>query len=308
MHKISQDQFKSREEFDNALRQMFIDDANEYMRQRGNSPKFPVTQQDLYPILYDIFQPAGTLSAGMGYMLFDLTVAKWINRSGVRHVYDIGSRLDGFISHLLAMDIRVTMLDIRPLPYKIENLDFIQADAMNGLQELEDNSIEALSSLCVFEHFGLGRYGDPVDYDGWKKAIDGVKRKLAVGGRFYLEVPIGKNERVCFNAHRIFRPSTIVETATPELELERFSVIHAGQSSVKHYIFGGGANFVRDFATHRRDYGKIYRQLRRWNFRLQKNACIRKISSSKKSCLVEGYRFDENFNNRRARFSRFSGK
>ena len=127
MHEIQRQNFATQKEFEDAVRQMFIEDANEYIRQTGNSTQFQFNQSDLFPCLNDIFQPAGLLPAGSEYFLFDLTVAKWINRSGVKHVFDIGSRLDGLISHLLAMDIRVTMLDIRPLPYKIENLDFIQS-------------------------------------------------------------------------------------------------------------------------------------------------------------------------------------
>ena len=246
MRDISQQNFSNQQEFEAAVRQMFIEDANEYIRQTGNSTQFQLDQNDLYPCLNDIFQPAGLLPAGFGYFLFDLNVAKWINRSGTRHVFDIGSRLEGLISHLLAMDINVTMLDIRPLPYKIENLDFIQADAMNGLNELEDNSIETLTSLCVFEHFGLGRYGDPIDYHGWKKALNGVKRKLKVGGKFYFEVPVGKVERVQFNAHRIFRPATIIETLAPALELERFDCVHHEQSKITSYFFGGEGRQLSD--------------------------------------------------------------
>lgn len=243
MHVIPQENYDTRQEFEKAVWNMFIKDAEEYIRQSETSTQFRIDQNDIFPCLKDVFKPADDLVAGVGYLLFDLTVAKWINRSGVKHVYDIGSRLDGLISHLLAMDIKVTMLDIRPMPYEIEGLDFIQANAMEGLNELEDNSIETLTSLCVFEHFGLGRYGDPVDFDGWKKALEGVKRKIKVGGQFYFEVPVGKRDRVRFNAHRIFRPATIVETLAPTLQLERFECVHNGESKVTPYFFGEGKSF-----------------------------------------------------------------
>lgn len=73
--------------------------------------------------------------------------------------YNIGSRLDGFIAHILAMGIPVKMIDIRPFPTEIEGLDTI-VDDVTCLRQFEDNSIESLSALCSLEHFGLGRYGD----------------------------------------------------------------------------------------------------------------------------------------------------
>ena len=68
------------------------------------------------------------------------------------------------------MDVRVTMLDIRPFDCRVEGIDYIQTDAME-MDNVPDNSIETLSAICSLEHFGLGRYGDPIDFDGWKKAI-----------------------------------------------------------------------------------------------------------------------------------------
>ena len=38
---------------------------------------------------------------------------KKIIRSGVNEHYDIGSRVDGFIAHLLAADIKVNVIDIQ---------------------------------------------------------------------------------------------------------------------------------------------------------------------------------------------------
>ena len=65
---------------------------------------------------------------------------------------------------LSGLNAKITIIDIRPLPIKVSNLKFIQANATN-LDGIKDNSIESLSSLHAVEHFGLGRYGDPVDPD-----------------------------------------------------------------------------------------------------------------------------------------------
>jgi SAM-dependent methyltransferase len=134
---------------------------------------------------------------------------------------DIGSRIDGFISHLLVF-MPVTVIDIRALDSDIEGLRFISDDATN-LAGFQDKSIDSLSCLHAAEHFGLGRYSDPIDPDACFKLINSLQRVLSKGGRLYFAVPIGR-ERVEFNAHRVFFARTIVE-AFGELSLLSFSTV-----------------------------------------------------------------------------------
>lgn len=234
--KLNGNYFPNNEALTDALKQLYIDDCIEYTRQRGDSSRFPIVDDDQWIFLTDCLQEAGSANY---YFFQDMWAAREIYRSNVKHVYDIGSRLDGYIAHLLAMEVHVTLLDIRPLPHKIEGVDFIQTDATN-LDNIPDESIETLSSLCALEHFGLGRYGDPINYDGWRKALHAIKRKLKVGGTFYLSVPVGSVERVQFNAHRIFHPMTIVNEMTPELILHEFSVIDESDSKIVTVFKGGG--------------------------------------------------------------------
>lgn len=195
----------------------FVQDIKKYnqMNQREN---FSIKKENLHPIISDRGNPAGALN---NYMLQDLWAAKLIYRSGMKKHYDIGSRVDGFITHLLAMDIEVTLIDIREYPGELENMKFIQADATT-MDGIEEESIESLSALCSLEHFGLGRYGDPVDPEACFKCFDAIQRKMKAGGRLYIAVPVGK-ERVEFNAHRIFYASTIVDCFS-DMELKEFSV------------------------------------------------------------------------------------
>ena len=122
------------------------------------------------------------------------------------------------------------MIDIRPLPESIHNLNFIKGDA-TSLQGIRSGSISALSCLHALEHFGLGRYGDPLDHDGWRKALYAFKRVVATDGYLYLSVPVGKNETVMFNAHRIFNPLTIIFNLIPTFSLLEFTLLHHGQQS-----------------------------------------------------------------------------
>ncbi len=220
--KLARQNFTTQNELTEALKKLFIEDIEEYSKQCGDDKNFPFNPEIIWACLTDCIQEAG--GVGQDYFFQDMWAAREIYRSNVKHVYDIGSRIDGFIAHLLAMEVNVTLLDIRPFPHKIEGLNFIQADAMH-MDGIEDNSLETVSGLCSFEHFGLGRYSDPIDYEGWKKALHAVKRKMKVGGTFYLSVPVGPINKVAFNAHRVFNPVTIAAEMLPEVSLHEFSYI-----------------------------------------------------------------------------------
>jgi cyclopropane fatty-acyl-phospholipid synthase-like methyltransferase len=91
-------------------------------------------------------------------------VARWVyeNRP-IRHL-DIGSRTDGFIAHV-AVFREVEMLDIRDIQSNVKNIVFNLEDLMQLPEELVGR-FDSVSSLHAIEHFGLGRYGDPIDANG----------------------------------------------------------------------------------------------------------------------------------------------
>ena len=174
---------------------------------------------DLFPILTDGGEGAGVV--GGHYFYQDLWAARKIfERMPGRHI-DVGSRIDGFIAHLLVF-MPVTVVDIRPLESPVTGLTFLQDDATE-LSEIPNGSVDSLSSLHVAEHFGLGRYSDPIDPAACFKFMTALERVLAPGGRLYFSVPIGR-ERVEFNAHRVFAPQTILDSF-PGLRVLSFSVV-----------------------------------------------------------------------------------
>lgn len=197
------------------------EDAEKY-RKLNKRPTFEIQEKYMWPIATDKDVEAGNVD---DYFQQDLWAAKLIYKSGVKRHFDIGSRIDGFIAHLLAMDIEVSMIDIREFPAEVENLYTVVDDATN-LKQIPDESIESMSALCSLEHFGLGRYGDPIDPEACFKCFDAIQRKMRKGGRLYISVPIA-SERVEFNAHRIFYASTIVECFS-DMILEEFSVSEDG--------------------------------------------------------------------------------
>lgn len=197
-------------------------DAAEYKR-LNKRPSFDIQDRYMWPIIRDKYSYAGTIG---NYFWQDLWAARLIYKSGIKKHFDIGSRLDGFIAHLLAADIDVTMIDVREFPGEVEGLHTIVDDA-TSLHQIPNDSIESMSALCSLEHFGLGRYGDPIDPEACFKCFDNIQRKLKKGGRLYISLPIGK-ERVEFNAHRVFYASTVVECFS-SLQLKEFSCTSEGK-------------------------------------------------------------------------------
>ena len=77
--------------------------------------------------------------------------------------------------------------------------------------------------MHVVEHIGLGRYGDPVDYDGDLKAIAELKRVVAPGGNLLFVVPTGQ-PKIEFNAHRIYGYRQVI-AAFAGFALRQFALV-----------------------------------------------------------------------------------
>jgi hypothetical protein len=159
-----------------------------------------------FMILRDYDDTAGVSSGH--YFHQDLLVAHLINEHKPKRHLDIGSRIDGFVAHVASFR-KIEVIDVRPLePSEHSNIHFIQAD-ITQLQDMEKT--DSLSCLHVIEHFGLGRYTDPIDVDGHLKGITNLLKLVEKNGRLYLSFPIGIRDEVHFNAHRVFHPLTILK-------------------------------------------------------------------------------------------------
>lgn len=160
------------------------------------------------PIYSDYLGSAGVSSGH--YFHQDLFFAREIFQAAPQEHFDLGSRIDGFIAHLASFRI-VNVFDIRQLDSNIPGVNFTQLDVMDLERVKNFPKVQSLSCLHTAEHFGLGRYGDPVDFDGWDVGIRNLSSLVAPGGRFYFSVPIGKLQRIEFNAHRVFNPKFMTE-------------------------------------------------------------------------------------------------
>jgi hypothetical protein len=175
------------------------------------------------PLLGDFVEQAGT--ARGHYFHQDLLVASQIFKANPACHVDIGSRIDGFVAHVASFR-EIKVLDVRKLEEAgYANIKFIQADLM--IDDVSNHEIaDSVSCLHAIEHFGLGRYGDPINPDGHLVGFENVVKILKRGGTLYISFPIGNVSGVYFNAHRVFHPREIFAwPGHDKLELTRFDFV-----------------------------------------------------------------------------------
>lgn len=175
----------------------------------------------LFPVFADRYENSGVANSQYFYM--DLWAARIVKKIGPLKLVDVGSRVDGYIAHILTFR-EVEVFDVRKLESNVDGLSFRQID----LSEINSTPIayaDCVSSLHALEHFGLGRYGDKLDLDGWKIGLMNMVRMLKPNGNLILAVPVGR-QRIEFDAHRVFSPETIVNEASKlGLKLESYSYV-----------------------------------------------------------------------------------
>lgn len=154
-------------------------------------------EENLYPCLFD--NTSNTEIEPTYFYQDSWAFEQIVNNLPKSHI-DIGSH-HTFVA-LLSKVVPLTMIDIRPLSLPLSTINFIKGDILHI--PFEDNSVESLSSLCVVEHIGLGRYGDPIDPEGSVKAFKELSRVVKKDGNLYISVPVEKNNKIYFNAHRSF--------------------------------------------------------------------------------------------------------
>jgi SAM-dependent methyltransferase len=185
---------------------------------QASSHVFPISKLNPYP--HEKKQQSGT--ARGHYFHQDLLVARRIfENSPDKHV-DVGSRVDGFVAHVAAFR-PIEVLDIRPLESKVKNIKFRQANLMSPPPEMI-GYCDSLSCLHAIEHFGLGRYGDPIDFEGHLKGLNSLHAILKQGGTLYLSTPIGP-QRIEFNAHRVFDMKYLLSLLGERFQIRHFSYV-----------------------------------------------------------------------------------
>ncbi len=227
-----------------------IEDAQKYSA-LNRDMRFDIKEDALMLITDEKAAEAGKPAAH--YFAQDIWGARKIFYKNPHVHYDIGSSVGGFIAHLLVFR-EVNYIDIRPMKKEIPGLHYIYGDAMN-LEKIQSGSIESLSSFHALEHMGLGRYGDSIDPGGYIKAAKSMQRVLDKNGHLYLGVPVGPDDKLVFNAHRIFKIDTIVDLFN-ECKIEDMAIVEP-DGVCAHSIQRGQYGNIKEFSCGLFEFTKI---------------------------------------------------
>ena len=184
----------------------FAKDYYRYKKQLTEAAKdsiFSLNNSALFPCVLDANSDAG--QARGHYFYQDIYVASQIISSSPKLHLDFGSRVDGFIGHLISSNVPVVIGDIRPLYIQSSLVSHLQFDLMNA-QTVPSvtKKYSSISCLHVLEHMGLGRYGDPININGHLIALKNIVNLLENSGLLFVSFPIASEPRLEFNAHRVF--------------------------------------------------------------------------------------------------------
>ena len=127
--------------------------------------------------------------------------------SAQRSLLDVGSQFS-FVSFAAAF-FNTTYVEPR-----IESQKIYQAGVCNIVKcageaqnlPFESNVFDCVTSLHAIEHFGLGRYGDTLDYHGDQKGIKEFARVTCENGYALFAVPAAKKSKIDFNGQRKYNP------------------------------------------------------------------------------------------------------
>jgi len=195
----------------------FLQEFRRFQRVAGASAeRFSLRWEDRWPCLDDRTE---TTSFDRHYVFHPAWAARVLAATRPAAHVDISSTLH-FCSIVSAF-VPVRFFDVRPARLDLPGLQCERGDLAR--LPFADGELSSVPCMHVLEHVGLGRYGDPLDYDGDLKAIAELKRVTAVGGRLLIVVPIGR-ARIQYNAHRIYRYRQVVEAFRP-FSLEDFALI-----------------------------------------------------------------------------------
>lgn len=182
-------------------------------------PRFTLEKKDIH-----LFSHDATVSTAFDrhYVYHPAWAARVVKSIQPEVHIDISSTLH--FCTMLSAFMSVKFFDFRPASVVLSNLSSEKAD-LTALH-FNSNSIVSLSCMHTVEHIGLGRYGDPVDYDGDLKAIKELARVLAKNGNLLFVVPVGNRSVIHFNGHRVYHPDLVKALFSAEgLSLKEFVLI-----------------------------------------------------------------------------------
>ena len=208
-------------------------------RKHNTNTHFLLSEEDLYPCLND--RTEKTPVEPTYFYQDSWAFERIVQRKPAWHV-DVGSRAV-FVAFLSKV-VPTTMVDIRPLSLDTESIQFVQGSILD--LPFGSSSVESVSSLCVVEHIGLGRYGDPLDPYGSEKGMEELKRIVRPGGDLYLSVHLHDQNRVYFHAHRAFQEEYVLGLFEPFRIVDRRYICGRDFSHQRRPGFGTGCYHLRN--------------------------------------------------------------
>jgi len=185
--------------------------------EKSSVKRFQFDKADFHLCLND---KTATTGFDRHYIYHPAWAARILKATSPNKHIDISSTLH--FSTILSAFIPTDFYDYRPAVLSLTDLN-CKAGDLHKLP-FKTASVESISCMHTIEHIGLGRYGDPIDYDGDIKAINELKRVLKPGGNLLIAVPLGSSDKICFNAHRIYSKKQIL-SLFDELPLKEFTLI-----------------------------------------------------------------------------------
>ena len=170
----------------------------------ASRPRGKFVPFSLYPCIHDAGDASGTASGHYFYQ--DLIVSNLIFNHKPSVHFDIGSRVDGFISHLLSFQQSIIIGDVRQLKPFHPLVSFCTFDLLKPIPSDQRAKYDSISCLHVIEHIGLGRYGDTLCFDGPSIALRNLVLLMSDHAILYISHPCGPT-RIEFNAHWVFSAS-----------------------------------------------------------------------------------------------------
>jgi len=141
-------------------------------------------------------------------------------------ILNIGSTLCFYESMCLYYGAIPYTLTYEPIINKIKEIKNI---TYKDLSKEYYKKFDYIFSISVFEHTGLGRYGDKLDPNGDLKSISYLRNFLKDDGKFVLAVPVGTDVLV-WNACRIYGKKRLT------LLLKDFEIINFYKNNIDEWV------------------------------------------------------------------------
>jgi SAM-dependent methyltransferase len=198
--------------------QAFTEQFSQFKEQSSLDGRFEPKQADWFPFLNDATPGTGF---DPHYVLHTSWAARALAKTKPKVHMSFGDSL--YFVGIASAFTPMTFCDIRESRLPFRDIEEGRAD-LTSLPPSWTGTLQSISCMHVLEHIGLGRYGDALDASGDRKAAAELARVLAPGGQLLMVVPMEDPPRVCFNAHRLYSYSQVLDLF-PDLSLQEFTLI-----------------------------------------------------------------------------------